>query len=119
MRTIEEIRRSRLAQLKEEFGSYVKILERLGLDVRDSTLSQIASEKTSKDMGSDLARRLEVACEKEPGWMDNDPAFWPFTLVSHAKLVSLSPTDLGRVEMSVLTAAAMAGLDIEQTLAAA
>lgn len=77
MRTIEQIRRARLAQLHEKF-SYVELNEAIGLVARDSTLSQIASEKTAKDMGSDLARRLETACGKEVGWMDNDPALDKF-----------------------------------------
>jgi len=79
MKTVEEVRRLRLTLLKEEFGTLVAINEKLGLDKRDSTLSQIVnSAKNSKtqkgkEMGSPLARRLEGACGKDVGWMDTDP----------------------------------------------
>lgn len=79
MKTAEEIRKQRLAMLKEEFKTLAVLNERLGLDRRDSTLSQLlngaAGSRTGKpkQMGGELARSLERACEKERGWMDNDP----------------------------------------------
>lgn len=80
MKTVEEVRRQRLAMLREEMGTLVALNDRIGLDKRDSTLSQILnSAKNSrtgkgKEMGSPMARKLEAACGKEMGWMDTDPA---------------------------------------------
>jgi hypothetical protein len=79
MRTVEEIRVARLLQLRVEFGTLSKLNELLQLDRRDSTLSQYINAAPNsrtgkaKMMGSPLARRLEAACSKEVGWMDNDP----------------------------------------------
>jgi len=88
MRTVEETRRLRLAQLVQEKGSYVALNGLLGMSARDSTLSQIANasrgSKTGqpKTMGSPMARKLETVCGKPVGWMDRDPecdaAAWPF-----------------------------------------
>lgn len=80
MKTVEEVRRERLSILKNEAGSLVALNEKLGLNVRDSTLSQILNgaknSKTGKpkEMGSKLARDLERATGKDVGWMDTDPA---------------------------------------------
>lgn len=79
MKTVEEVRRARLSLLRKEVGTLVKLNEKIGLNKRDSTLSQILnSAKNSKtgkgkEMGSPLARRLEAACGKDLGWMDTDP----------------------------------------------
>jgi hypothetical protein len=80
MKTVEEVRRERLSILKNEAGSLVALNDKLGLNARDSTLSQILNgaknSKTGKpkEMGSKLARDLERATGKEVGWMDTDPA---------------------------------------------
>jgi hypothetical protein len=80
MKTVEEVRRERLVMLRKEFGGQWPALnEKLGLTVRDSTLSQIAnSAKNSrtgkgKEMGSPLARKIETKLGKPRGWMDTDP----------------------------------------------
>lgn len=79
MKTVEEVRRERLLLLLKEYGTLVAINEKIGLTKRDSTLSQIVnSAKNSrtgkgKEMGSPMARKLEAACGKAPGWMDTDP----------------------------------------------
>lgn len=82
MRTVEEVRRLRLEQVRTVYKTWAALNTALGLDPRDSTFSQIMSDKTKKDMGSDLARRLERLLDKDTGWMDTDPAFddqrWPF-----------------------------------------
>lgn len=81
MRTVEEVRRLRLAALRERYGTLSDLNEKLGLLRRDSTLSQIlnSSKSTSsgkpKDMGSVMARRIELALGLELGWMDTDPAY--------------------------------------------
>lgn len=80
MKTVEEVRRERLAMLRKEAGSLVALNEKLGLSARDATLSQIVNGAknsrtgTPKQMGSKMARELEAACGKEVGWMDTDPA---------------------------------------------
>lgn len=77
MRTVEEVRRTRLQKLKAEFGTYANLNELLGKTRTDATLSQIANKakdhKTGRvrELGSEQARRLEQACGKEPGWMDS------------------------------------------------
>jgi hypothetical protein len=87
MRTVEEVRRLRLQELRDECGGkWSPLNDRLGLTKTDSTLSQILNASTGsktskpKTMGSPLARRLEAAFGKELGWMDTDPdcQAWPF-----------------------------------------
>lgn len=79
MKTVEEVRRLRLAELLTEYETLVTLNDRLGLNKRDSTLSQVLNSarnsKTGKpkEMGSALARRLEQACGKPVGWMDTAP----------------------------------------------
>jgi hypothetical protein len=115
MKIVEQVRRERLMQLRQEFKSWVKLNERLGQDARDSTLSQIANESTGsktskpKSMGSDLARRIEAVCGKELGWMDTDPDFdsawkWPFDLVPYEQIAALTPSQNGYVQGEMLRA---------------
>lgn len=79
MRTVEEVRRLRLAMLVKEFGSYSAINKLLERADGDSTLSQIATEQPNsrggsiKQMGSPAARKIEERCKKDRGWMDTDP----------------------------------------------
>uniref|UniRef100_A0A193SBN0 Uncharacterized protein n=1 Tax=biofilter metagenome TaxID=1070537 RepID=A0A193SBN0_9ZZZZ len=79
MKTVEEVRKERLAELRKEFGSFAAINEKLGRIPTDSTLSQIANAsvgsktKKPKTMGSEQARSLEAALDKPKGWMDTDP----------------------------------------------
>jgi hypothetical protein len=81
MKTIEEVRLQRLQMLREEFGTLSALNAKLELNARDSTLSQILNksqkgpDKKPASMGSAMARKLESVTGKEPGWMDNDPAF--------------------------------------------
>lgn len=108
MKTVEEVRRERLAMLKEQVGSYAQMNRAMDLQERDSTLSQIGSQslgsKTEKPktMGSDLARKLEVVFHKPRGWMDTDPALvagrWPIDAVSFEEFDALSPKEQGAVE---------------------
>lgn len=109
MRTVEEVRRLRLAELLKEVGSYAALNELLDRERRDSGLSQIANgSKNSrggqpKVMGSDVARRLEEVCKKELGWMDTDPdAFWPFGF-SAERWRHLNERERGMVERVALT----------------
>lgn len=123
MRTVEEVRRARLAQLVEEYGSYVKLGEKLGLTERDSTLSQIANQSvnsrttTPKTMGSTLARRIETACRKPVGWMDTDPNLWPFDQVDLGRVQALPQRDRDRLEGGLLLVAAQMGLEVKRDAA--
>lgn len=79
MKIVEDVRRERLQMLVDEFGTLSALNDKLGLNARDSTLSQYLNQWTKpgtdrpKVMGSGMARRLEQACGKEAGWMDTDP----------------------------------------------
>jgi len=107
VKTVEEIRLERLRQLKDQFGTLVKLNEALGLGARDSTLSQIlnASEgsktKKPKVMGSPMARRLEEACKKPRGWMDNDPDAWPFEGIAQEEFERLTERQKGEIEKAI------------------
>lgn len=113
MRTVEEVRRLRLAQLNEAAGGWAAMNEALDLAARDSTLSQIANQsqgtktKKPKTMGSLLARRIEVAFKKPVGWMDTDPDAWPFETVDQERFERLSERQKGRVEQAVADALAL------------
>lgn len=119
MKTIAEIRRSRLALLRAEHGSYIALNSLLGFDKRDSTLSQYANASRNtttqkpRAMGADLARRLEQVCGKPVGWMDSDPdsAGWPFPLVDSARWQRLRPED--QVFVQKLVNAAMSEREAE------
>jgi SOS-response transcriptional repressor LexA len=65
----KEVRRLNLLILKEEFDSWEKLAAMI--QSKASYLSQIASPKITKvNMGDRIARKLEVACSKDIGWMD-------------------------------------------------
>lgn len=66
----KEIRRSNMLLLVEETPS--KTLRELAeiCEVNVAYLSQIKSKKTKREMGDDIARRLERGMKKPPGWMD-------------------------------------------------
>lgn len=82
-------------EIKQFVGTWVALNRRLGMSDRDSTFSQIASEKTKKEMGSDMARRIEAEFKKPPGWMDTDPDLaWPFGDRVDVRDVAELPTDL-------------------------
>lgn len=125
MKTVEEVRRDRLELLVDEFGSLAALNERLGNDRRDSTLSQYRNKSDNskggapKVMGSDVARRLEDACKKERGWMDTDPALWPFPMIDHAKVMQLTPDQRSQVQFGLLTAATVAGIELQKRAEAA
>ena len=84
MKTIAEIRLANLDALLDEFGTQEKVAEAGGTS--SVYLSQIrnkaANVKSGKlrSMGDDMARKLEIGCNKEVGWMDNI-----HTLTQHAE----------------------------------
>jgi hypothetical protein len=67
-RPIRRIRREKLRQLIKEFGGPK------GLAIHSGTPDThfTAIEKQRRDVGDDLATKLEEACEKPFGWMDYD-----------------------------------------------
>lgn len=109
--------------LKVEYGTLVALNEKIGLDRRDSTLSQILnSAKNSKtgkgkEMGSPMARKLEAACGKEIGWMDTDPELAGAAGPRYAPEVSALAHDINQlpirqrdlVLMTIRNAVALAG----------
>ena len=122
VKTVDVVRRLRLKDLQVEFLSLVAINGRLGLSARDSNLSQIVAgsigSKTGrpKTMGSDLARRLELVCDKPVGWMDTDPAFDRLIGESSPEVVELAamfrgiadPTERERLRIIVKHYSALA-----------
>lgn len=62
------IRRQNLLQLIGEAGSKAELARRAG--VSEAYLSQVTSDKTKRNMGADVARRIEKAMRRRAGWMD-------------------------------------------------
>jgi hypothetical protein len=81
MKTIAEIRRLRLEQLIDQFGSIAALNVALKRARTDSKLSQLrnASARKGRDrptqMGDAMARLIEATLKLETGWMDNLPAY--------------------------------------------
>lgn len=112
MRTIEEIRRLQLKALVEEAGSAAALNRIAGRNERDSTISQILNQSPGtsgkpKELGSTLARDLEIAMRKPRGWMDNDPAIthnrWPFKEITPEQFAMLSEIEQGKIEERIGT----------------
>lgn len=73
--TAEEARLQNLKALVAEFGSIVSVANKA--DTAAPYLSQIINRVPSRtgkprDVGPDLARKLEEGCGKPTGWMDAD-----------------------------------------------
>lgn len=107
MKTIEEIRRARLEQLRQEvehLGGFAEINRRRETNPRSAQLYNIAAanrgSKTGAPMtmGSDLARSIEAAMGKPRGWMDSDPDYWPFELIDRKRFEELTERQRGAVE---------------------
>jgi hypothetical protein len=73
MKTIAEIRLENLKYLKKEFKTYAKIAEIS--DANTTYISQVVSEKNPRNMGNEIARKIEIGCKKPYGWMDVDHGF--------------------------------------------
>lgn len=101
MKTVEEVRRLRLLELRARYGSFAAINKALNRTATDSTLSQITNQsdgsktKKPKTMGSLQARAIELALELEVGWMDTDPELlgaapsWPFPGIEFSRFSRL------------------------------
>ncbi|GAB2913874.1 hypothetical protein [Paralcaligenes ginsengisoli] len=123
MKTVEEVRRIRLKMLINEVGGRAADLNRAtGKIDRDSTYSQILNQslgsKTGKpkQMGSPLARELEIARNKEVGWMDTDPDLsneaWPFSVIQKSRILALDREDIIRLEAALQVIAKKLNLNI-------
>lgn len=66
---IKQIRKTNLYLLKEEAKSWAEIARRAGTD--PAYISQIVSKKAVREIGDDLARKLEAGFYKPHGWMDH------------------------------------------------
>lgn len=77
MKTIAEIRLENLELLIEEFETADAVAEACGTSAvyLSQMRNQAKDSKTGKprQLGDDLARKLEVGCKKEIGWMDHEP----------------------------------------------
>ncbi len=77
MQTSSEIRRSRLGQLVDRYGSIADLNQALGWPRTDPKLSQIKNNNkrpgrdASYQMGDAMAREIEDRLSLERGWMDN------------------------------------------------
>lgn len=103
MKTVETVRRERLRELKERFGSVAELNRQLGRLDKDATLGHILNgnigTKTNKPktMGSELARDIERKLDLPEGWMDTDPELlltregaWPFPGIDRAAFDALT-----------------------------
>ncbi len=68
------IRKNKLLQIIEKEGSQTAVAKKIGTD--KSYLSQILSAKGTRNVGDDLARRIESAYGLNDGWLD-EPVFDP------------------------------------------
>src|SRR5690606_13774326 len=67
---IKQIRKANLHRLKGEALSWAEVARRAETD--PAYISQIVSKKAMRDVGDDLARKLESGFNKPYGWMDHD-----------------------------------------------
>lgn len=108
MKTIAEIRRIRLEQLIERYGSTADLNVALGKARTDSKLSQLRNASARKgrakpsQMGDKIARDIEEALNLESGWMDNLPTYEDPSLdekmrTLHKVAESLSPYQIDQL----------------------
>lgn len=74
---VQEIRRKRLRQLVEEYGTQTALADKVG--VEQNYISRAL--KGAKGIGEDFAAKLETATGKQTGWMswlEKPGADWPF-----------------------------------------
>lgn len=73
MKTKDEVRLENLNALVSEFGSAAAVAERASTSA--VYISQLRNR--TRSIGNTLARRLEAACGKPNGWLDNDHSAGP------------------------------------------
>lgn len=119
MQAIGEIRRSNLGRLKDKYGTWSALNLALGRSTRDATLGQIwnrnVDSKTGRprEMGSTLARTIEMRLGLETGWMDTSATAEPARLNSNPESdvvrPALLPADDGYIRIEHLSATPMMG----------
>lgn len=97
MMTSAEIRRARLNQLVDKFGSMADLCQALGYARNDAAkLSRIANANVRHErggkpyqMGDEMARAIEETLKLERGWMDTPVDFERASSDSAQRLLSL------------------------------
>lgn len=89
-RLIEELRRELQYEPKG-----AEIAARFGITA--AYVSQIKNGHRS-DIDEAAARKIEAKCEKEMGWLDNDPSLWPFETISAERFSRLPERHKGMIE---------------------
>jgi len=69
MSTIANIRRENARALASLMGGHAELARRLGIS--DSQMNQTIGKNPSRNIGSNLARRIEKASDKEVGFLDS------------------------------------------------
>lgn len=128
MKDINAIRRENLLRLLEEAGTQERLAERC--DVSHIYLNQIKNMRPDpatgkiRNVGNQLARKLEKGMNKPEGWMDTDHSIknaisksqktsWPFEKLSYEKIIKLTDHELGQLEAAVLLSAKTLNLDVD------
>lgn len=75
---MRKARRARLLELLNEFGGPKALAKKVGTVETHLT----AVIKGRREIGDELANKLEAGCGKPLGWMDDDGRGWPFEQVS-------------------------------------
>ena len=68
MKTTSDIRRENARRLAREAGSNAQLAREMGMS--DSQMGQLIGENPTRNIGPNLARRLEAGRGKQTGWMD-------------------------------------------------
>lgn len=127
MKDINTIRRENLLRLLKEAGTQESLAERC--EVSHIYLNQIKNMRPDpttgkvRNVGNQLARKLEKGMGKPQGWMDADHSEklsaakshatdWPFDNLSFEKIIALTHDERIQLETAVLLSAAQLGLDV-------
>lgn len=104
-RPIRELRRAKLNRLLESAGGAKALSARAEKGLTDTHL--IACAKGRRDIGDDLATKLEVAAGKPFGWMDMPEVLvsvsksWPFESLAESRFSSLTEREKGEAEAAL------------------
>lgn len=96
METNDERRLRKLVAICQQHGRLV-VADRA--EVNEQTLYQIIERKMGsrmknpKQLGDDIARKIEAAFDLGRGWFD-----WPFDAVDHRRYYALNPIDQATVQ---------------------
>ena len=111
MKTVDEIRREKLALLIKEHGTSGALAELLGMS--PSQLSQWKSASKHSDTGkprrmsSDSARYIEEKCGKPSGWMDTEENLFPQNV---KKVLIAEPENPGLLPIKMVKLRLSAGI---------